>query len=115
MRSFKERSASRSNAITTSRPPHCFAVTTPFKVAPEDRRSIIDDLPDKIEQTKTARSAEQATLYQAVVDDLLETAANSEASSAAGSSSRGSPSLAGVQPPSALPRRPISAATAIRR
>jgi non-specific serine/threonine protein kinase len=35
-------------------------------------RSIIGDLPDKIEQTELCRlTREQATLYQAVVDDLL--------------------------------------------
>jgi SNF2 family DNA or RNA helicase len=38
-------------------------------------RSIIDDLPDKIEQTERCPlTREQATLYQAVVDDLLEQA-----------------------------------------
>ncbi len=38
-------------------------------------KTIIDDLPDKIEQTERCPlTREQATLYQAVVDDLLEQA-----------------------------------------
>lgn len=38
-------------------------------------KSIIDDLPDKIETTdRCALTREQATLYQAVVDDLISTA-----------------------------------------
>src|SRR5690606_29963826 len=42
-------------------------------------RSIIDDLPDKIEQTERCPlTREQATLYQAVVDDLLEKAESTE-------------------------------------
>ena len=42
-------------------------------------RSIINDLPDKIEQTEHCPlTREQATLYQAVVDDLIERAANAE-------------------------------------
>ncbi len=42
-------------------------------------RSIIDDLPDKIEQTEQVPlTREQATLYRAVVDDLLRRADESE-------------------------------------
>ena len=42
-------------------------------------RSIISDLPDKIEQTEHCPlTQEQATLYQAVVDDLLAAAASEE-------------------------------------
>ncbi len=42
-------------------------------------KTIIDDLPDKIEQTEhTPLTAEQASLYQAVVDDLLAAAAREE-------------------------------------
>ncbi len=42
-------------------------------------KTIIDDLPDKIEQTEhVALTAEQASLYQAVVDDLLAAAASEE-------------------------------------
>ena len=37
-------------------------------------RSVIDDLPDKVEQTERCPlTREQATLYQAVVDNLLGT------------------------------------------
>ena len=44
-------------------------------------RSIIDDLPDKIEQTERCQlTREQATLYQAVVDELLEAVVESERS-----------------------------------
>jgi SNF2-related domain/SNF2 Helicase protein/Helicase conserved C-terminal domain len=42
-------------------------------------KTIIDDLPDKIEQTEhTPLTREQASLYQAVVDDLLLAAASEE-------------------------------------
>jgi hypothetical protein len=42
-------------------------------------RAIISDLPDKIEQTERCPlTTEQATLYQAVVDDLLARAATAE-------------------------------------
>jgi SNF2 family DNA or RNA helicase len=42
-------------------------------------KTIIDDLPDKIEQTEHCPlTREQATLYQAVVDDLLAAAASEE-------------------------------------
>ncbi len=42
-------------------------------------RSIITDLPDKIEQTEQCPlTREQATLYQAVVNDLLEKAENTD-------------------------------------
>jgi hypothetical protein len=49
-------------------------ITTPFVLRRlKTDRSIIDDLPDKIEQTERCPlSREQATLYQAVVDELLE-------------------------------------------
>ena len=48
-------------------------ITTPFVLRRlKTDRSIIDDLPDKIEQTeRCVLSREQATLYQAVVDELL--------------------------------------------
>ena len=42
-------------------------------------RSIIDDLPDKIEQTeRCSLTREQATLYQAVVDELLAAVAEAD-------------------------------------
>ncbi len=49
-------------------------ITGPFVLRRlKSDRTIIDDLPDKIEQTELCRlTDEQATLYQAVVDDLLE-------------------------------------------
>ena len=49
-------------------------ITTPFVLRRlKTDRTIIDDLPDKIEQTERCLlSREQATLYQAVVDELLE-------------------------------------------
>ncbi|MPY96319.1 MAG: ATP-dependent helicase, partial [Acidimicrobiia bacterium] len=53
------------------------AVTGPFVLRRlKTDRSIIDDLPDKVEQTdRCPLTREQATLYQAVVDELLEGAA----------------------------------------
>jgi hypothetical protein len=55
-------------------------VTGPFVLRRlKSDRSIIDDLPDKIEQTERCPlTREQATLYQAVVDELLDKAANRE-------------------------------------
>ena len=55
-------------------------VTTPFLLRRlKSDRSIIDDLPDKIEQTEHCPlSREQATLYQAVVDELLAGAESKE-------------------------------------
>jgi len=52
-------------------------VTRPFLLRRlKTDRNIIDDLPDKIEQTDHVRlSTEQATLYRAVTEDLLERAA----------------------------------------
>ncbi len=49
-------------------------ITTPFVLRRlKTDRTIIDDLPDKIEQTEHCPlTREQATLYQAVVDELLE-------------------------------------------
>ena len=49
-------------------------VTGPFVLRRlKSDKSIIDDLPDKIEQREDCLlTSEQATLYQAVVDDLLE-------------------------------------------
>ena len=49
-------------------------ITGPFVLRRlKSDRSIIDDLPDKIEQTELCTlTHEQATLYQAVVDELLE-------------------------------------------
>ena len=56
-------------------------------------RSIIDDLPDKIEQTEQCPlTREQATLYRAVVDDLLRKAEEAEGSSAVAWCSPASPS-----------------------
>jgi hypothetical protein len=55
-------------------------LTSPFVLRrlKTDRR-IIDDLPDKIERTdRCPLTKEQASLYQAVVDDLLEKAADAE-------------------------------------
>lgn len=55
-------------------------VTAPFVLRRlKTDRSIIDDLPDKIEQTERCPlTREQATLYQAVVDDLLEKAESTD-------------------------------------
>ena len=55
-------------------------ITTPFVLRRlKTDRSIIDDLPDKIEQTeRCVLTREQATLYQAVVADLLEAAEGAE-------------------------------------
>jgi SNF2 family DNA or RNA helicase len=55
-------------------------ITGPFVLRRlKSDRSIINDLPDKIEQTETcALTREQATLYQAIVDDLLEKADDAE-------------------------------------
>ena len=75
--SFKERFA---GPIERDHDPDATAllrrITTPFVLRRlKTDRSIIDDLPDKIEQTeRCALTREQATLYQAVVDDLIEAA-----------------------------------------
>jgi SNF2 family DNA or RNA helicase len=55
-------------------------LTSPFLLRRlKTDRSIIDDLPDKIEITdRCPLTKEQASLYQAVVDDLLEKAADTE-------------------------------------
>ena len=55
-------------------------VTGPFILRRlKSDRSIIDDLPDKIEQTeRCALTREQATLYQAVVDELLAAVAEAD-------------------------------------
>lgn len=51
-------------------------ITGPFVLRRlKSDRTIIDDLPDKIEQTEQcAMTREQASLYKAIVDDLLEKA-----------------------------------------
>lgn len=73
--SFKERFA---GPIEREHDPDATAllrrVTTPFLLRRlKTDRTIIDDLPDKIEQTERCPlTREQATLYQAVVDDLLD-------------------------------------------
>ena len=77
IRSFKERFA---RPIERDHDPDATAllrrITTPFVLRRlKTDRSIIDDLPDKIEQTERCPlTREQATLYQAVVADLLEVA-----------------------------------------
>ena len=55
-------------------------VTAPFILRRlKSDRSIIDDLPDKIEMTDHCPlTTEQATLYQAVVDDLIEASDRSD-------------------------------------
>ncbi len=55
-------------------------ITGPFVLRRlKSDRSIIDDLPDKIEQTEQcAMTREQASLYKAIVDDLLEKAEEAE-------------------------------------
>jgi len=55
-------------------------ITGPFVLRRlKNDRSIIDDLPDKLEmKTWCALTREQATLYQAVVDDMLERIESSE-------------------------------------
>jgi hypothetical protein len=55
-------------------------ITAPFVLRRlKSDRTIIDDLPDKIETTEYCPlTREQATLYQAVVDDVLEQSAEAE-------------------------------------
>jgi SNF2 family DNA or RNA helicase len=55
-------------------------VTAPFVLRRlKSDRSIIDDLPDKIDMTEHCPlTTEQATLYQAVVDDLIEASESAE-------------------------------------
>ena len=55
-------------------------ITGPFVLRRlKSDRSIIDDLPDKIEQTeRCAMTREQASLYKAIVDDLLAKAEEAE-------------------------------------
>jgi len=73
--SFKRRFA---GPIERERDPEATArlqrIVTPFLLRRlKSDRSIIDDLPDKVEQTQRCPlTREQATLYQAVVDDLIE-------------------------------------------
>jgi len=66
-------------------------IVTPFLLRRlKSDRSIIDDLPDKVEQTQHCPlTREQATLYQAVVDDLIEKTED----------------LAGIRPPGCRTRR----------
>jgi SNF2 family DNA or RNA helicase len=77
VRSFKERFA---GPIERDSDPEATArlqrIVSPFVLRRlKTDKSIIDDLPDKIEQTERCPlTREQATLYQAVVDDLLEQA-----------------------------------------
>jgi SNF2 family DNA or RNA helicase len=77
VRSFKERFAGPierdADEAATAR---LQRIVSPFVLRRlKSDRSIIDDLPDKIEQTERCPlTREQATLYQAVVDDLLEQA-----------------------------------------
>ncbi len=77
LRSFKERFAA---PIERDADPEATArlqrIVSPFVLRRlKTDRSIIDDLPDKIEQTERCPlTREQATLYQAVVDNLLEQA-----------------------------------------
>jgi len=61
-------------------------ITAPFMLRRlKSDKSIIDDLPDKIEVTEHCMlSREQATLYQAVVDDLVEQAEQAEGMSRRG-------------------------------
>ena len=81
LRSFKGRFAA---PIERDHDPDATAllrrITTPFLLRRlKTDRSIIDDLPDKIEQTeRCVLTREQATLYQAVVADLLEAADGAE-------------------------------------
>jgi hypothetical protein len=81
MRSFKERFAL---PIERDHDEEATAklrrITAPFVLRRlKTDRSIIDDLPDKIEQTEHCPlTREQATLYQAVVDELLAAADSSE-------------------------------------
>lgn len=81
LRSFKGRFAA---PIERDHDPDATAllrrITTPFVLRRlKTDRSIIDDLPDKIEQTeRCVLTREQATLYQAVVADLLEVAEGAE-------------------------------------
>ena len=74
-------SRARSSATATRRATERLrARDEPVHPAPaEDRRAIISDLPEKIEMRVDCHSTrEQATLYQAVVDEMLEKAAHAE-------------------------------------
>ncbi len=61
-------------------------ITAPFVLRRlKTDKSVIDDLPDKIETTETCPlTREQATLYQAVVDDLVEQSEEAEGMSRRG-------------------------------
>jgi SNF2 family DNA or RNA helicase len=61
-------------------------ITAPFVLRRlKSDKSVIDDLPDKIETTETCPlTREQATLYQAVVDDLVEQSEEAEGMSRRG-------------------------------
>lgn len=75
--SFKRRFAGpierEHDAVATAR---LQRIVTPFLLRRlKSDRSIIDDLPDKVERTQRCPlTREQATLYQAVVDDLIDQA-----------------------------------------
>ncbi len=77
LRSFRERFA---RPIERDEDPEATAglqrLVAPFVLRRlKTDKTIIDDLPDKVEQTERCPlTREQATLYQAVVDDLLEQA-----------------------------------------
>ena len=72
-------------------------------------RSIIADLPDKLEMKEFCNlTREQATLYQAVVDDMLDRIDNADRHRASGSGPRRhDEAQAGVQPPGPLPGRRV--------
>ena len=74
-------------------------------------KSIIDDLPDKIEQTERCPlTREQATLYQAVVDELLSRRGErGRHRPARRGPRRDHQAQTGVQPPGPLPRRRLVA------
>ena len=78
-------------------------------------RAIISDLPEKIEMRVDCHlTREQATLYQAVVDEMLEKVAQAEGIERSGDDPRGADEAqAGLQPPRAPAEGPLGAGRAL--
>ena len=78
--------------------------------------TIIDDLPEKIEIKQYCRlTTEQASLYQSIVDDMLEKIENTEGNRAARQRARrDGEAQAGLQPSGTTAARPVADRRAVR-
>ena len=79
--------------------------------------AVISDLPEKIEIKQYCRlTTEQASLYQSVVDDMMEKIENSRGDRAPGQRAGGDgQAQAGVQPPGAAAARPVRRGCPVRQ